>query len=162
MSLRWDVGKIADWKTVTTSPSTRGKEEQKWHPITEAIVMSSMVCGYGQITEANYKKVAKRLAQYQMLNALIGSQDMPEIYITEEDVKRHIGLTVNVTPTTETAWHKHLIDMITRDAGVILNGRRNAYRAPDSIKDDTRENISGYDILERLWALRQKKENGNG
>lgn len=158
MALTWDVREVANYQYVTTSPSTRDKEEQQWHPVTNAIVMAGMVCGYGQITEANYKKVAKRLAQYQMLSALLGYQDMPEVYVTEEDVKLHIGLKMNVAATSDAAWHKHLLNLLTRDSVVISSGRRNAYRLPEDVKADTRENLSGSQVCELMHAYYLKKQ----
>lgn len=157
MALTWDVRDVANYQYVTTSPSTRDKEEQQWHPVTNAIVMSGMVCGYGQITEANYKKVAKRLAQYQMLGALLGYQDMPEVYVTEEDVKAHIGLKMNVSTTSDAAWNKHLLSMLDRDSEVIRSGRRNAYRLPDGMRADTLENLSGSQVCELMHAYYSKK-----
>lgn len=157
MPLTWDVRDIANYEWVTTSPNTRGKEEEQWHPVTNAIVMSGMVCGYGQITEATYKKVAKRLAQYQMLGALLGYSDMPEVYVTEEDVKAHIGLRMNVAATSDAAWNKHLLDMITRDSEVIRSGRRNAYRLPEGMQKDTRDNLSGSQVCELMHAYYSSK-----
>lgn len=157
MALHWDVRDIADKDTVTTSPSTRGKTDKEWHPITHALIMGSMVIGIGHITEKNYKKVARRYAQYQMLGALLGSQVMPKIYITEEDVRKHIGLKMNVADITDAAWHKHLITMIDRDCASIQNGRYNTYNTPDGMFKEDDLNVSAYDVFERLWELKQKE-----
>lgn len=160
MALTWDVREVANYQYVTTSPATRNKTDKEWHPVAHAIIMASMVCGYGHITEKNYKKIARRLAQYQMLGALLGSQVMPKIYITEEDVRQLIGLRLNVADMSEAKWRAHVFDMIDRDCASIQSGLYNHYNLPeDFVKEES--SCSAFEVFERLWACKQK-EAANG
>jgi len=153
MALHWDVSKVENYQHITTKPWTRGTEDPEWHGVTNAIIMLSMVCGYGRVTEENYKKVAKRIAAYQLVcGAYMGSREWPQIYVTEEDVKMHIGLSVNVTPITDAAWMKKLARMVDENATTILTGQRNTREGPIGDIADAKT-LSGYEIHERIGAM---------
>lgn len=158
MALTFHVGNIANYQHVTTKPSTRDKEQQEWHPVTDALVWSSMVCGYNHITEANYKEVAARLAQYQtVIGGILGYQLMPKVHITEEDVRMHIGLTTNASTLTKAQWRKKIADMVEREANIIQDGRRNRLELPDIIKREGDEAVSAYEVVERMYQHYSKK-----
>ena len=159
MALHWNVGGVANHKHVTTSPGTRGTEDEQWHPVTNAIIMAGMVCGYGQITEANYKKVAARLAQYQkVVGGLLGYQLMEQVYVTEEDVRMHIGLSMNVSPTSDAEWRKQLVRIIERESHMIQNGKSNHYRVAKEIDREGDDALSAYEVCERMHQHYSKEK----
>lgn len=166
MPLTWNVGEIADWKTVTTSPDTRDKEDQKWHPVTHALIMHSMTLGYGHISEKNYKEIALRWAQYQhACGEVLGYQLMEKVYITEEDVRMHIGLRTNVGWISKAKWHAHLLKIITSECRTKLDGYSNKVLAPDEFKregDEKVEGVSAYEIVQRVADFYKPREKVDG
>lgn len=162
MALTFHVGNIANHEHVTTRPSTRDKEDQEWHPVTDALVWSSIVCGYNHITEANYKEVAARLAQYQaVIGGILGYQIMPKVNITEEDVRMHIGLTTNASTLTKAQWRKKIVDMVEREAETIQHGRRNTCNLATEIKRDSDsydKGTSAYEVCERMYQHYSKEK----
>ena len=110
MSLTYDLSGVKDWETVCV---TKG-EGQK--PKTYAMIMMSMRCGYGEFTEKNYVDIFERIQIYETMMGVfcqIGEVKMP---ITLADVKAHIGMRINVRPTTKTAFEKDLMQSMWRDA----------------------------------------------
>lgn len=159
MPLTWNVGKVVNHEHVTTSPATRSTDDEQWHPVTNAIVMSGMVCGYNQITEANYKKIAARLAQYQKAcGGLLGYSLMEQVFVTEEDVRMHIGLRMNASAMTDAQWRNNLMRIIERESGMIQNGKTNLYRAPDAIQREGDMALSAYEVCERMHEFYKAKE----
>ena len=158
MALHWDVSRVKDYKHVTTKPWTRGTENEEWHNVTNAIVMLSMVCGYREVSEKNYKTVAKRIASYQFVcGAYMGSQDWPQIYVTEEDVRMHIGLCMNVTPISDAAWQKKLAGMVEEYSKTILDGSRNTREGPIGDIADAKT-LSAYEINEKIGVMLAKRK----
>jgi hypothetical protein len=163
MPLTFDVSRVKDFMHVTTAPHTRSNPsgEQKWHPVTEALVNLSMVCGFSEITEKNYRTVAKRIAQYQLcFGAQIAAAHWPKIYITEADVRMHIGLRTNVTLISPSQWPQRLVAMMDHDLDRIAGGRANTYSGPVNIIADAKA-LSAYDICEKLNET-VKKDDDNG
>ena len=118
MALHFDFGKVADYQRLTTDPL----DENRWHPVADALVWLSLSCGYNHITEKNYKDIAKRIALYQMAGGAYfsyyegegDSKNRVSIYITEEDVRRFIGMHTNASTKTAAQFNKLLI-AIMRD-----------------------------------------------
>ena len=117
MSLNFDVSKIANHTVVTTSPF----DEKKWHTVTEALVWASMAIELGEITEANVDKFYRRLALWQKAFGPWLRFNDAEIYLTLEDVKLHIGLTTNVSNSTDKAFATKLVEAMARELHTIKN-----------------------------------------
>jgi len=88
------------------------------HPITAELVFGSMNIGLASITAKNAKEVFLR---HRML-AVVGGAPLRdgegnEIFITREDVKAHIGLTINVAEISKAKFHGNLIRTIRQLAG---------------------------------------------
>jgi hypothetical protein len=96
MSLNWDVSKVADYKKMQETESG----------ITDAVIWLTMAVGLGEITEKNVEEFARRAALVQMLN---GSWLVRGIYVTEDMIRRRIGLHTNVSDETWAAWSKRYL-----------------------------------------------------
>jgi hypothetical protein len=106
MPLNFDFSKVRDYQSVTIDPHN----DANWHPVADALVWLSVICGYNQITQQNHAKIAKRIAAYQQVCGAFleaGGGSKP-IYITHTDVERFIGMHTNASTMTDTQWLKRL------------------------------------------------------
>lgn len=106
MPLRLNVEKVKDVETVCF---TGEGENRRLHPITESLRDLGRNAGYSRITEANAAEVYRRVA---ILDELFGAPachgDGSPWSVTEEDVRRHIGLTVNWSEKTKTQFNREV------------------------------------------------------
>lgn len=119
MSLNFNFTKVRDHQRVTTNPMA----PDEWHPVADALIWLSMICGFREITEKNRAKVALRIAAYQVvcgpyLRRNVGD-DKPwqEIFITAADVRRFTGMATNASVMTDAQWAKHLAKLAMDEAG---------------------------------------------
>jgi len=127
MSLNFNFSKVHDYEAVTTDP----KDDTKWHPVADALVWLSMICGYNQITEKNCEMIAKRIAAYQQvcgsyLQRYEGEGKTTRIYITEADVKRFIGMHTNASTMTDAQWLKRLGELAMNNSWEVTKQERSA------------------------------------
>jgi hypothetical protein len=101
MSLNFDLRKVNQYKRLYKKT---GDGNFKLNQISETIILSTMSVGMGSITEKNWEKFYNRL---HLLETIHGSffysrnrGKMIPRYITKDDVKRLIGLKVNVIDLT--------------------------------------------------------------
>lgn len=147
MALTWSVAAVKNYEHVTTSPQTRGKpqKEQKWHPVTNQLIWFSMSCGWNEITEKNWEKIAERIAIMQHITGpALAAQD-GDIFITDEDVKMHIGLSTNATKMTEEKFTGHMMNLARENSKRIRSGYMNR-----SFSSSGQEEMSGSDVCEVL------------
>lgn len=128
MALTWDVGKIHDYKNVTTviapedDPSIGVKKGQElWSPVTTSLVWLTIATGIGEITKDNADEVYARVALVERLHGAYLIRDGKERYITPEEVHAHIGLVTNVFPTETRA------KFLKRQAGNYLDDKQKQY-----------------------------------
>ena len=93
MSLRWDLSKCENWQEMQDTESG----------ITDAIIWMTIAVDLGEITEKNWKEFAERAA---IVQALGGPYLMDGIYVTDEMIRRRIGLTTNVANASWSEWIK--------------------------------------------------------
>ena len=99
MTLRTDYTKIKDYKSVCYDAAGNTT------PITRAIDLLSVPAGYSEITEENAGEVYRRLAILgELWGAPVHAADGTPVYISEQDVQRHIGFTSNASPLTKRAF----------------------------------------------------------
>lgn len=105
MSLNFDLTSVKKnlgderYNEVTTSPETRNAPEgqQRWHPVTDALIWMTMVVDMNEITEKNVDEWSFRIGIMQKVRGTpefaggIGS-----FFITRKDLTDHIGLRTNV------------------------------------------------------------------
>lgn len=117
MGLHFNFSKVVDHQRVTTNPTN----PDEWHPVADALVWLSMICGFNRIDDKNHAKVALRIAAYQVVTgAYLGRIVMGKrspIYITPQDVKRFIGMTTNASTMTDAQWMKRLGQIAIDTAG---------------------------------------------
>lgn len=115
MSLNYDLSVVRStlgpekWVTLTTSPDTQDKPEgeQKWHPITDALIWLSLAVDLGHIDEKNVDEWCFRIG---LLHTLSGPRSGDVTFnarsfrINRNDIVNHVGLTTNVATRSRAAW----------------------------------------------------------
>ena len=128
MPVNFDFSRVHNHEAVTVHPN----DPTRWHPVADALVWLSLICGYDSITEKNVEKVIERIMQYQSVKGAIlrggrdeGASNSPkEIYIMPTDVKRFIGMETNASPFTDAQWRRKVADMVYEDAARLAAERR--------------------------------------
>lgn len=109
MSLNFDFSEMIErlgqeeYDRITDHPT----QENKWHPVTDAMIWACMAVGLGRITEENAEKFAERLIALQAVSGAMLTGEKP-VYLTEEDVRNHIGMRTNVTDESDQTWKTRL------------------------------------------------------
>lgn len=108
MALHFDFSKVRDYESVTTHPT----DENQWHPVADALVWLSLICGYNRIDAKNHAAVAKRILAYQRVSrpylGIIEGGKRKDILITARDVERFIGMTTNAPTLTDAQFERRL------------------------------------------------------
>lgn len=107
MSLDFDLGGVKDWDTPKfTHPADREKprEQQRWHPVTDALVWKMMAIDMGTITAKNVDEVWFRVRLLQLLDGADLKSQTRDIFISRQDLVDHIGLSTNVSTKSRTEW----------------------------------------------------------
>lgn len=94
MSLNFDLTKVAD--VFITDP----QDSTKMHPIANALIWATIAVDIGEITEANAAEFYWRIRFNQLIygGAELNFSTGDGLYLTEADVRNHIGLKTNVFP----------------------------------------------------------------
>ena len=104
MALNWNVEDVANWQELFVEIEDGYREMIKIH---ERILMHTMTIGIGRITEKNWKKFYDRVYMWERVHGAgyytRENDQLKPIYVTEDDVKRMIGLHTNAgdSPKTE-------------------------------------------------------------
>jgi hypothetical protein len=120
MSLNWNVTKIANYKE--NFPDAGTPESPEWNATTMALVWAAIPCAWGwKITEDNYQEAFIRVHMYEHTMGAMRSKTGDdgkgeEALFTVEEIKNHIGLSVNVSDKTKTKFHGDLAKMIRNQA----------------------------------------------
>lgn len=144
MGLNFSFKKVANYEEVTTDPA----DETRWHPVADALVWLSMICGYREINAKNVDKVITRIMTYQAVAGayLSANAGAIKVYITPEDVRRFIGLATNASTMTDAQWAKHIARIAT-DQGGYLKHRLADKQTPTAMSE-----------VHRIWTEAQHKQ----
>lgn len=119
MTLRADFTKVENFEEVCY---TTFENKTYQHPVTQSLIYTLAGIGMCEITDKNWQKVFLRTRMWE--EGIYGgkggsiyppvSEDPEQTprMISPEDVKRHIGLTVNVIPVSDAAFRKNLVNLI--------------------------------------------------
>ena len=142
MSLDFSWSQIKDGDKVTTHPEDLDKPSgQRYHPVFEKLVWSMMVIGVTKITGQNLAMVQERIAMYQKALGPAMETYVGDVYITDDDIARYVGLSTNVSQMSDAEWRKHFCEMVLREA---------TFRTPSSYQPIP----SAYDMAEYLTIKR--------
>lgn len=100
MSLDFNYSKVKNHDTLMFN------EEDLMKPVSEVLIWRMMHTGIGwELTEEN---AAEFYARSKLLDALWGCLLIPKRSLTVEEIRAHIGLTVNVSPETRASFTKRV------------------------------------------------------
>jgi hypothetical protein len=110
MPLNYNLTKINNYEELLNE-SNQLKEPYK------TIILTTMIIGLGEITEKNYTKFYNRINVIERLNGafLYDGEAMTPMYTQEDDIKRMIGLKVNVGNDTKAKFISTLKRMLPTD-----------------------------------------------
>ena len=121
MALLADYQQIKGYKTLCYREIGAGHVLK---PITRPLVFSTMTIFMDKITESNWRDFYGRLAAWEEVfggMTLVSDKRCKGGFrrqrITHEDVRSHIGLTVNVAPKSESFFYKSLVKALRREVG---------------------------------------------
>jgi|SRR5687767_4197389 len=118
MTLRIDVKNVEDFEDKCYVKDEAG-EVVGYTATYEVLSMLSMSCGFGAITEKNWKKIFSRI--YAVERALGGMRFNPDkagekVYFTPAEIKSFIGMTANVVDESDASFRKRLYGMMEDSA----------------------------------------------
>lgn len=117
MSLNYQLGGIAKWQE--TCYENHGTPEVRMKKITEAIIFGTMSVDLGRITVRNAEDFFERLdliqREHNGLVYRVGDKGPEPVWITLEDVRRHVGLRTNVIDLRRAEWDKRQEDFRRRE-----------------------------------------------
>ena len=122
MSLNFNLVPIRErigddaFERLTTHPADVGKKSQRWHPVTDALIWLSLLCGFNKITEENAFTVATRIIAYENATGPYLSGGKEPLRINLLDVRAHIGMTTNASTYTDAKFKTWLIGVVMREA----------------------------------------------
>jgi hypothetical protein len=124
MSLNWNVAKVADgvcWEPKFDSKGNPvigddGKQVETMRWETDALIWQTMIIGLNNITEGNVDEWVYRLSLLAVLDNGVGTRFVDDkwvrTYLTESDVRRHIGLYTNATQQTRKEFEKRFLEWV--------------------------------------------------
>lgn len=121
MALTWNVADIVNHEDVTTAPRLRPEDADKWHPVTEALIWHSMICGFNKITRANWEEVYARVRMWEHVAGCMLANDEGDIPITKVDVERHIGLHTNTSTMSNKDFTAKVMNEVAKQAKLAEN-----------------------------------------
>jgi len=127
MALNFEVSKIVDHTNVTTAYKKPGDTRSLWNPVTEAIVWSSIPCGFNSINIKNLYVVQSRIAIWQQVTGSL----LLDAFVTHDDVAAHLGLTTNASTKTPSQFAAYMFDRLADNAK--RSERVQAFNARDKI-----------------------------
>lgn len=111
MALSFNFSRVENNERVITNP----RNDDEWHPVADALIWLSMICGFDSINNVNQNDVADRVLAYQHVVGpylRIIKDGKPEpVWITRKDVLRFTGMTTNANRMTRAQWQRRLGDI---------------------------------------------------
>ena len=122
MALSFNFTKVANHEEVTTDPSN----PENWHPVADALVWLSLICGYSEITLKNVDKVIARIMAYQAVTGGYLSHKGARIYIMPADIRRFVGMRTNASTMTDAQWVRTLGKLVGNYGDLLTRKLENA------------------------------------
>ena len=124
MSLQWDLQGIENYKELCwmDNPNEDHPPEETYmlNPVTEAIIQLCGLAGVSKVTLKNYKEVAKRFAELEVLGITYEYPTNPR----EDDLEHHIGLSVTADVLDNKKWGNQIRNIVRQQAqGLIDNSK---------------------------------------
>lgn len=115
--MTWDVTKVPNYST--NFPDVGTGEDRQWNPITFALVTQMMLVG--PLEADNGEEFYTRIKMLEEVFGAIlhksGADGKPEdVFITWDNVQKHVGIKVNVPRVTTAAFNKKIGEIVRRQA----------------------------------------------
>jgi hypothetical protein len=127
MSLDYDLTKVADVDTVCFYKDDTGVK--RLVPLTEALIFFTIFADIGKITEKSAHEFTVRLRAYERAFEPLMKADKKRKfnYITEAQVRQHIGLVTNVFPeASRVKFERKLGRAVMHDASRMVDADKEA------------------------------------
>lgn len=100
--------------------AVKGREDfTEWEfKVLDAMIWLTMAVGMYKITDSNWKEFHARIQFIERLHTPMMSKDGKDYFITEEDVKRCIGLQTNASTFTRHQFNKIKVDNFYKERGL--------------------------------------------
>jgi hypothetical protein len=120
MSLDWNISEIKDHETMCFEDRIHaGRKKSCLSAVTESIIWYTIGVGLGEITEKNIEEWMFRMKCIDLtIGALLTvcEDDGPKyVAISEDTVRKHIGLKTNVTNESRSKWWKKFMATVERN-----------------------------------------------
>jgi hypothetical protein len=86
---KWSAHNVKEWASILVATPTG---EPQVNPVSAAIINYTMVVGLSEITAENADEVFMRFALLEAVRGAVLTLDDRPLFITYEDVQRHVGL----------------------------------------------------------------------
>ena len=136
MSLTWDLTDIKDYNNLcwfdNDDPNKKEGENFRLNPVTEALIHLSMFTGITKITKNNYKELAKRLMELEIIGSAllpVSDEALGDVWTSDnhvpstllrnprpDEVEQHIGLVTNVAKKDNKKWGNEVRRMVREQA----------------------------------------------
>ena len=134
MALNWDVSEVENHNELF-------KENGDMKSPYSSILLSTMSVGINRITQKNWEQFYKRINLLEKVFGCYHYINAEPNYITEEDVKRLIGLHTNAAPKTKNQFLKQFLIRLTQFTIVYLtHNKKNTYETISSRKRNRNPN----------------------
>lgn len=188
-----DITSVKDWENyclqeISESELLEGRnfmrlypdDKHRYNPVTEVLIFAALPCGFNEITEKNWRQVARRIDLYERtFGTFLTSPNGRPVFIDEDHVKRHIGMRTNASTLTEAQFKKKMGENAIRemqslqrakqqDAKVEAKARPKRPGERDDVdyeetyyKAERELRAAGYDVTKLDEALDEDDESAN-
>lgn len=138
MSVQWDLSNIENAKELcwfeNTDPNRTENEKFVLNPVTAGLIHISQFTGVSKITKKNYKELAKRLVELEIIGiamtpynketGVVANYEKDLRNATEAEVEQHIGLSTTVPPKDSRKWKTQISTLLRERAEEYIKMRR--------------------------------------
>ena len=108
MALTIDYSGVVDNDFCVIPEDERDRSGRWMNPVTQALGFASMFIGIGEITQENAPEFYARLRAYELISGTMLQGPEGDRPLTPDDVRRHVGLKMNVSKESEATFRKRL------------------------------------------------------
>lgn len=145
MGLHWNLTDIADMDNVCFEEADHDsrmggykKGDRIMRSVTNALIWATIPVGLGSITAENMALFSKRLRVYESAFGAFLQEKKEggrwgDRFITDADVKAHVGLSTNASRLTDAKFRAQVMERLERESESALRYERQAAAATEEV-----------------------------